>query len=74
MEIRKLEIDFDEKILKINGQDFTENPVLVTLPGPERWPLAMVVNSGLLDKNLEGCIELTVSFTVNAPVEDDSDI
>lgn len=44
MEIRKLEIDFDNKILKINGEAFTEKPVIVTLPGPDGWPLAVLIS------------------------------
>nr|DAZ30088.1 MAG TPA: hypothetical protein [Caudoviricetes sp.] len=38
MEIRSLEVDIDRGILKINGQD-VEKPTIVTLPGPEGWPL-----------------------------------
>lgn len=38
MEIRSLEVDIDKGILKINGQDVKE-PTIVTLPGPEGWPL-----------------------------------
>lgn len=38
MEIRSLEVDIDKGILKINGQD-VDTPTIVTLPGPEGWPL-----------------------------------
>lgn len=44
MEIRKLEIDFDKQILRINGEEFTDKPVIVALPGPDDWPLAMLIN------------------------------
>ena len=37
-EIRSLEVDIDKGILKINGQD-ADTPTIVTLPGPEGWPL-----------------------------------
>ena len=37
-EIRLLEVDLDKGILKINGQD-ADTPTIVTLPGPEGWPL-----------------------------------
>ena len=37
-EIRSFEVDIDKGILKINGQD-VETPTIVTLPGPEGWPL-----------------------------------
>lgn len=35
MEIRSLEIDFDAGILKINGEKFTEKPIMVLFPGPD---------------------------------------
>lgn len=44
MEIRKLEIDFDSQILRINGEVFAEKPVIVTLPGPDGWPLKVLIN------------------------------
>lgn len=37
-EIRSFEVDIDKGILKINGEQ-VEEPVIVTLPGPEGWPL-----------------------------------
>ena len=37
-EIKSLEVDIDKGILKINGQD-ADTPTIVTLPGPEGWPL-----------------------------------
>ena len=37
-EIRSFEVDIDKGILKINGQD-VDTPTIVTLPGPEGWPL-----------------------------------
>ena len=60
MEVRKLEIDFDEQILRINGTDFLENAIVVTLPGPEGWPLSMLLNSEKLAP--EKCAKLTVLF------------
>lgn len=60
MEIRQLEIDFDKRILKINGKAFLEKPIVVTLPGPEGWPLAMLVNAEEATGNPEDCAELTV--------------
>lgn len=32
MEIRKLEIDFDTGVLKINDREINEYPILATLP------------------------------------------
>ena len=37
MEIRKLEIDFDTGVLKINDREINEYPILATLPGPDGW-------------------------------------
>ncbi|MBO5199553.1 MAG: hypothetical protein J6B85_13735 [Lachnospiraceae bacterium] len=44
MEIRKLEVDYDKQVLKINGQEFAEAPVIVTLPGPDggRWKCSLI--------------------------------
>ena len=33
--IRSLEIDFDKEILKINGDEVTDEIIIVALPGPE---------------------------------------
>lgn len=46
MEIRKLEIDFNKGILKINGKDYTDRKVVVSLPGESGWPLAILFNPG----------------------------
>ena len=42
IEIRKLEIDIEKKILKINGKPFTEKMVIVNLPGADGWPLSLI--------------------------------
>lgn len=42
-EIRSLEVDIDKEILRINGKEVKEK-VLVTLPGPEGWPLQRIYN------------------------------
>ena len=44
MEIKKLEIDYDNRILKINGMEFKEIPIVITLPGPEGWPRSVLIN------------------------------
>lgn len=61
MEIRKLEIDFDVSVLKINGKDF-DRPILVTLPGPEDWPLKVMLNSEKSTGNLNEFCELNVTY------------
>lgn len=41
--IRSLEVDFDRGVLKINGDDVTEQ-TLVYLPGPNGWELSRLFN------------------------------
>ncbi len=60
IEIRQLEVDFDKQLLRINGNIYSEKAVIVTLPGPEGWPLSMLLNSKKLTP--EGGIKLTVTF------------
>lgn len=43
MEIRSFEVDIDKGILKINGKK-VEDPMIVTLPGPDGWPLRRAFN------------------------------
>ncbi|MCI7302196.1 MAG: hypothetical protein SOR93_00180 [Clostridiales Family XIII bacterium] len=60
MEIRELEVDFDNGILKINGEDYMERPIVVTLPGPGGWPLKKLFNHKKVNGTPEECDELTV--------------
>lgn len=62
MEIRHLEVDLDSGVLKINGREFTEEPIVVTLPGAESWPLSRLFNSGKATGNPEEYSELTVAY------------
>lgn len=64
MEIRQLEIDLDKRILKINGEDFLEKPIVVNLPGPEGWPLSMLANTEKATGNPKDYVELTVCIKV----------
>ena len=43
MEVRSIKIDFDKDILEINGEK-VEEPVIVTLPGPDGWPIQKMFN------------------------------
>ena len=43
MEIRSIGIDFDKDALKINGKK-VDKPVIVTLPGPDGWPIQKLFN------------------------------
>ena len=62
MEIRKLEIDFDNSILKINGRSYTERPVVVTLPGPSGWPYQMMINKDHVTGKQEEYDNLSITF------------
>lgn len=62
MEIRKLEIDFDRDILKINGEPVTGKPVKVNLPGPFGWPFRKLFNAELATGNPEECDRLEVIY------------
>ena len=42
MEIRSL--DIDKGILKINGEEIKETPIIVYLPGHDGWSLQKVFN------------------------------
>lgn len=68
MEIRKLEIDYEAGVLKINGKDFTEKPIVVTLPGPAGWPLGRMFNGEKATEGLKECSKLIVSFIEDGPV------
>lgn len=43
MEIRSIKVDFDKDILEINGKK-VEKPVIITLPGPDEWPIQKLFN------------------------------
>ena len=61
MEIHSLEIDIDVGVLKINGKEYKEKPIVVTLPGPEGWPLAKLFNAEKATGTPGECDELIVS-------------
>lgn len=61
-EIRGLEVDFDREILRINGTDTTDRPFIVTLPGPEGWPLYKLLNPQLAIGHKKECDRLTVIY------------
>lgn len=64
MEIRSLEIDIDKNILKINGKEIKETPILAILPGPDDWKLKKVFNSKPSDLK-ENCDKLEINYTTN---------
>lgn len=63
MEVRRLEVDFDNGLLKINGKDYIETPIIVTLPGPEGWPLRKLFNVEHATREPEAYDELKVIYT-----------
>lgn len=63
MEIRNLEVDFDRGILRINGKEIKESPIIVTLPGPEdSFPYQKLFNPELVTGRKEECDRLTVTY------------
>lgn len=63
MEIRSIEIDFDKNVLKINGEYFTDRPVIATLPGSDGWDLKKLFNPRLSTGSPEECDKLEISYT-----------
>ncbi len=63
MEIRKLEIDFDAGVLKINGREINEHPIIVALPGPDGWVKQKLFNPELATGNKEECDRLDVTYS-----------
>lgn len=62
MEIKTLEIDFEKESLKINGLDFTKNPVIVTLLGTDGWPLQKLFNKDKASGRREKCDKLDIAY------------
>lgn len=62
MEIRSLEVDIDREILKINGRE-VEDPTIVTLPGPDGWPLSRAFNPEKRDLKEYDRIKVVVNST-----------
>lgn len=62
MEINKFEVDIEAGILKINGKEFKEKPIVVTLPGPEGWSQARLFNAEKATGIPGECLELMMSF------------
>lgn len=60
MEIRSIKIDFDKDILEINGKK-AEKPVIVTLPGPDGWPIQKMFNPEIKPYEEYGRITVTIN-------------
>lgn len=73
MEINKFEVDINAGILKINGKDYKERPIVVTLPGPEGWPQAKLFNAEKATGIPGECAELTVSYVKKVEVKEMSE-
>ncbi|GLB24218.1 hypothetical protein LXJ15735_04590 [Lacrimispora xylanolytica] len=63
IEIRKLVVDFETGILKINGNDYKVEPIVVTLPGPDGWPISKLFNANIATGIPGECSKLFVSYT-----------
>lgn len=62
MRIRSLEIDLDKNILKINGKENKEIPVIVTLPRSGSYRFAKLFNQELATGKKEECDKLEVNY------------
>lgn len=58
--IRSLEVDIDRNILKINGREVQE-PVVVTFPGPDGWPLQKLFNADPTNPGKHKRVDVTVN-------------
>lgn len=67
MEIRSLEIDFNQNILKINGKEINNEPVIVSLPGPDGWPISKAFNTELVSAGQEEYTKIIVDYVNNKP-------
>lgn len=65
MEIRSLEIDFKENILKVNNRPITDRPIIVDLPGPDGYELKMLCNPELATGNPGECDIIKVTYEKN---------
>ncbi len=63
MRIRSLEIDLDKNILKINGREIKDIPVIVTLPRSDGYHFAKLFNQELATGKKEECDKLEVNYT-----------
>lgn len=64
MEVKTLEIDFTKDILKVNGVNIVDRPVIVTLPGIDGWKKRKLFNAELATGNPEECDLLEVKCTI----------
>ena len=44
-------------------KEVTDKPVIVSLPGPDGWPLYMLINPKPVTGNPEECRRLMISFS-----------
>lgn len=65
MEVKTLEIDFTKDILKVNGVNIVDRPVIVTLPGIDGWKKRKLFNAELATGNPEELDLLEVSYEIN---------
>lgn len=62
MEIRSIRIDLDKDTLEINGKK-VEKSVIVTLPGPDGWPIQKMFNPEAKPYEEYGRINIEVDKT-----------
>ena len=63
-QISSLDVDLSKDELIINGKAIKDRPVVVTLPGPDGWPVCKLYNPKLATGKQEECDKLTVTYTL----------
>ena len=59
-EIRSLEADIDKDILRINGEKI-DTPIMLTLPGPDGWPLRKLFNAKAESPEEHDSLNITIN-------------
>jgi hypothetical protein len=65
-DIQSLEINFTDGVLRINGADVKDRPVVVCVPGPDGWTNRKLFNPNLVSGGEETLDKLEVSYTAAA--------
>lgn len=61
-QMNSLNVDLSKDELIINGKTVKDRPVIVTLPGPDGWPVCKLYNPKLATGKQEECDKLTVTY------------
>lgn len=64
-EIRSLEIDFDNEILKINGEKVMDRPVIAVLPALDNYSIKKIFNPEIRTRDAKECDRLEIRYIEN---------